>query len=69
MMPQQLQFLLDPYRVIEKYASCKINKKSSKIESYQLGSVWTYLDKEHCNLNNAHNMSTRESERANGVGT
>jgi hypothetical protein len=29
MMPQQLQFFLDPYQVIEKYASCKINKKSS----------------------------------------
>jgi hypothetical protein len=55
MMPQQLPFLLNPYRVIEKYASCKINKKSSKIKLHQLGSVWTYLDKEHHNSNNAHN--------------
>jgi hypothetical protein len=55
MMPPQLQFFIDPYRVIKKYALCKINKKRSKLESYQLGSVWTYLDKEHCNLNNAHN--------------
>ncbi len=55
MMPPQLQFFINPYRVIEKYASCKINKKRSKLKSYQLGSVWIYLDKEHRNLNNFHN--------------
>jgi hypothetical protein len=30
-------------------------KKHSKLETYQLGAVWKYLDVEHQNFKNAHN--------------
>ena len=54
-MPPQLQYFLDPYRVISHYTKCPINKKISKIESYSLGEVWKYLDPQKRNLNGAHN--------------
>lgn len=41
--------------VIKHYKSCELNmaKTTPRIESYELGSVWTYLKK--TNLNGAHN--------------
>ena len=38
--------------VIREYKGCKLNKKHSKIESYELGVVWSFIKK--CNLNGAH---------------
>jgi hypothetical protein len=54
-MPPQLRYFIDPYRVIEAYSSCAINKKTSKLETYQLGTVWKYLHPDHYNFNNGHN--------------
>ena len=53
-MPVKLKYFMDPYRVIEAYSSCPINKKRSKLDSYELGCVWKYLDSKHNNLNGAH---------------
>ena len=53
-MPTKLKYFMDPYRVIDAYSSCPINKKKSKLDSYELGCVWKYLDSEHNNLNGAH---------------
>ena len=52
-LPVNLVFFMDPSVVIKHYASCKLNAKLSKIESYELGTVWKYIKKK--NLNGAHN--------------
>ncbi|KAL3757005.1 hypothetical protein ACHAWU_003889 [Discostella pseudostelligera] len=54
-MPPKLKFFLDPFRVIDGYTTCQINKKRSKMDSYELGVVWKFLDSEHNNLKGAHN--------------
>ena len=54
-MSPQLLYFINPYQVIESYASCRIDKKTSKLETYQLGAVWKYLDVEHRKFNNALN--------------
>lgn len=43
-MPAVVSYFMDPYRVIAKYEGCKINPKKSKIESLELGVVWSFLD-------------------------
>ena len=44
-LPVNLVFFMDPSVVIKHYASCKLNAKLSKIESYELGTVWKYIKK------------------------
>jgi hypothetical protein len=38
-MPPQFLYFIDPYRVIESFASCRFNKKHIKLETYDLGAV------------------------------
>ena len=52
--PPQIQYCMDPYRVISSSKSCRINKSKSKLEGYDLGSVWKFINNGH-NLNGAHN--------------
>jgi len=35
----EIQYFLDPFKVISQYRSCKLNKSKSFIESYSLGVV------------------------------
>ena len=51
-MPSKIKYFIDPYSVMTHYASCKLNKSKSKLDSYELGIVWKYLNK--VNLNGAH---------------
>jgi len=51
-MSDKIEFFLDPYRVIDSYASCTINKSKSKLDSLELGVVWKHLF--GGNLNGAH---------------
>jgi len=39
----EIQYFLDPLKVIFQYRSCKLNKSKSFIESYSLGVVWKYI--------------------------
>ena len=52
-MPPKIKYFIDPYRLITKYTSMKVNPKHSKIESLELGSVWKFLFGR--NFNGAHN--------------
>ena len=52
-MPSRLKYFVDPYRAISSYASCKLNPKKSKLDSLELGVVWTHI-KGGTNLNGAH---------------
>ena len=52
-MPSQINYFIDPYRVMKKYESCPLNAKKSKLNSYELGVVWKYIH--GTNLNGAHN--------------
>ena len=52
-MPPQVKHFLDPLKVIREYKSCPINSKNSKLESYELGVVWSYLHNGD-NFNGAH---------------
>lgn len=52
-MPPKIKYFIDPYRLITKYPSMKVNPKLSKIESLELGSVWKFLF--GTNFNGAHN--------------
>jgi len=51
-LPTSIKYFMDPMSVIREYKGCKLNKKHSKIESYELGVVWSFIKK--CNLNGAH---------------
>jgi hypothetical protein len=51
--PPQIQFFIDPYHVITSFKSCPLHKSKSKIQGYDLGSVWKYINGH--NLNGAHN--------------
>ena len=51
-LPDNLVFFMDPSIVIKHYSSCQLNTKISKLESYELGTVWKYISKK--NLNGAH---------------
>lgn len=43
-VPEKLQYHIDPYHVITKYTSCKINPIKSKIEALELGVVYKFLN-------------------------
>ena len=43
LLPDEIQYFLDPFKVISQYRSCKLNKFKSFIESYSLGAVWEYI--------------------------
>jgi len=47
-LPASIKYFMDPMSVIREYKGCKLNKKHSKIESYELGVVWSFIKK--CNL-------------------
>ena len=51
-MPSKIKYFIDPYNVVTHYASCKLIRSKSKLDSYELGIVWKYLNK--VNLNGAH---------------
>ncbi len=51
--PPQIQFFIDPYHVITSFKLCPLHKSKSKLEGYDLGSVWKYIKDQ--NLNGAHN--------------
>ena len=53
LMPSAIKYFLDPMKLIRHYKSCAINPIKSKIESLELGDVWSFLFKR--NLNGAHN--------------
>ena len=53
-MPPQIKFFLDPLKVIKEYKSCPIHKSKSRLESLELGCVWSYLKEDRPNLNGAH---------------
>jgi len=59
-LPENINFFIDPYRVIEKYKSCGFNKTKSKIEAYELGVVWKYA-------NNGTNLSGAWTKRVETV--
>ena len=43
-MPAKIKYFIDPYRVIGSYGSCSLNKKKSKLDSYELGVIWKYIN-------------------------
>ena len=50
--PARVNFAMDPYQIIKKRESCKMNKKHSKLSSYQLSSVYKHVTGE--DLEGAH---------------
>jgi inhibitor of KinA sporulation pathway (predicted exonuclease) len=50
-----ITYFTDPMSTIKHYKSCQLNREKTnpRIESYELGCVWSYLTKK--NLNGAHN--------------
>jgi hypothetical protein len=46
MLPEKLQYHIDPYHVIQSYSSCKIHPTKSKIKSLSLGMVFKFLFEE-----------------------
>ena len=51
-LPPKIKYYIDPYRVIKHYTTCKLNMKHSKLEAYEVGSVWKHITGQ--NLNGAH---------------
>jgi hypothetical protein len=46
LLPDKLQYHIDPYHVIQSYTSCKIHPTKSKIDSLSLGVVFKFLFEE-----------------------
>ena len=53
-LPSKIKFFMDPYKVMSHYSSCLLNKKRTKLDSYELGVIWKYIQVEPRNLNGAH---------------
>jgi hypothetical protein len=45
-LPEKLQYFIDPYGVIDKYTSCRINRTKSHLEPLSLSSVYLFLFEE-----------------------
>ena len=43
-LPDNIKYVIDPLRVIEKYKTCPFNKTKSKIEAYEIGVVCKYAN-------------------------
>jgi hypothetical protein len=52
--PPQIQYFIDPCPVTTSFKSCPLNKSKSKLDGYDLGSVWKFVN-DGRNLNGAHN--------------
>ena len=52
-LPSKIKYFVDPYRVIKKYTGGGLHPSKSKIESLELGVVWSYISKR--NFNGQHN--------------
>ena len=52
-LSSKIKYFIDPYRVIKKYKEGGLHPSNSKIESLELGVVWTFISKR--NFNKKHN--------------
>ena len=52
-LSSKIKYFIDPYRVIKKYTKGGIHPSVSKIESLELGVVWSFISKR--NFNGKHN--------------
>ena len=52
-MPVKIKYFIDPYQVIGNCGLCSLNEKKSKLDSYEIGVIWKYINDGH-NLNGAH---------------
>ena len=52
-LPAKLQWFMDPYKVITSYNDCPFNHRQSRLDSYELGVLWSYIH-DGRNLNGAH---------------
>ena len=52
-MPEKVKWFMDPYRVITAYPACGLNHEQSKLDSYELGVLWSYIHHGR-NLDNLH---------------
>ena len=55
-LPTRIKYFMDPYKVMNHYKTCRLNKRFTKLDSYELGVMWRYIQlPEIKNLNGAHN--------------
>ena len=52
-MPKKLKWFMDPYRVITTNPACGLHQSQSKLNSYELGVLWSYIHNGR-NLDNMH---------------
>ena len=52
-LPSKIAYFIDPYRVMERFEGCPLNKSKTNLDSYELGVIWSYLNNNN-NLNGAH---------------
>ena len=52
-LSSKIKYFIEPYRVIKKYKEGGLHPSNSKIESLELGVVWTFISKR--NFNKKHN--------------
>jgi hypothetical protein len=54
-LPDRIKYFMDPYKIMDKYKTCKLNKKFTRLDSYELGIMWKYIQLPAIrNLNGAH---------------
>ena len=42
-LPSKLKWLMDPYKVITSHPDCPFNHHQTKLDSYNLGVLWSYI--------------------------
>ena len=52
-LPEEMIYFMDPMKTLQHYKSCKLNHNHSKLDSYELGVVWSHVNG-GANLNGAH---------------
>ncbi|CAJ1954086.1 unnamed protein product [Cylindrotheca closterium] len=53
-MPKNIDYFLDPVKLIKHYKSCRLNQSKSKVNGYGLAEVWCFVT-EKTKLEGAHN--------------
>ena len=63
-MCAKIIYFIDLYQVIGNYGSCPSRKKKSKLDSYDIGVIWKYINNKE-NLNKAHNKMMETKAQTN----
>jgi hypothetical protein len=62
-LPPQIKYFIDPYWVVSYFKTCPMNKTKSKIDLYNVESIWKFIS--NTNLNGSYNSLVDSKDQTN----